>query len=412
MTTIHVKHIGPIVDSGEVRVTPVTLLIGKQSSGKSTLMKLLCYCCWVEKHVMLDGETLLYKYTHYGRFLKELKAFHRFDNDFFSAKSEFHFKGETLSIDLMPKSKNVKITSSSKLASQRYNEKICFVPSERNIVSAIQNVEKSYKSTDYDVLFNYILEYSEAKVNYTREHPIALPFDQQMAYYYDAKSNVDRVMVKKVNTTIQPIFASSGVQSALPLVILADYVMHLAGKQMKSSVSDITNAISKVLMVHDQDIRLEELSPDHFKRIVDFINYRRCMLFVEEPEQNLFPFSQFEMVRFLLQLLTDADRQTSGANNSIVMTTHSPYVLTSFNFFMKVSMAKGKIRSEDILGGCGYPELPLDYFSAYAINDEGRVEDIVDHEYNFIKGDYLDGLSDWLNEEEAKLDEIIYGQAD
>jgi ABC-type cobalamin/Fe3+-siderophores transport system ATPase subunit len=43
MTTIHVKHIGPIVDSGEVRVTPVTLLIGKQSSGKSTLMKLLCY---------------------------------------------------------------------------------------------------------------------------------------------------------------------------------------------------------------------------------------------------------------------------------------------------------------------------------------------------------------------------------
>ena len=31
---------------------------------------------------MLDGENLLKKYTHYGRFLKELKKFHRFDDAF------------------------------------------------------------------------------------------------------------------------------------------------------------------------------------------------------------------------------------------------------------------------------------------------------------------------------------------
>ena len=46
MFTIHIRHIGPIVDTGEITITPLTLFIGKQSTGKSTLMKILCYCSW------------------------------------------------------------------------------------------------------------------------------------------------------------------------------------------------------------------------------------------------------------------------------------------------------------------------------------------------------------------------------
>ena len=29
------------------------LLIGEQSTGKSTFMKILCFCCWLEKQVMI-----------------------------------------------------------------------------------------------------------------------------------------------------------------------------------------------------------------------------------------------------------------------------------------------------------------------------------------------------------------------
>ena len=75
MSSICVKNIGPVKDTGVINLTPVMLLIGKQSTGKSTLMKILCFCTWIEKKVMTEGEELLTKYTHYGRFVKELKIF-------------------------------------------------------------------------------------------------------------------------------------------------------------------------------------------------------------------------------------------------------------------------------------------------------------------------------------------------
>ena len=66
MSKIRIKNIGPIVDSGDITLSAVMLIVGKQSSGKSTFMKILCFCRWIEKRIMLDGENLLKKYTHYG----------------------------------------------------------------------------------------------------------------------------------------------------------------------------------------------------------------------------------------------------------------------------------------------------------------------------------------------------------
>ncbi|MCP6711396.1 ATP-binding protein, partial [Klebsiella pneumoniae] len=43
---------------------------------------------------------------------------------------------------------------------------------------------------------------------------------------------------------------------------------------------------------------------------------------VEEPEQNLFPSSQWEMLKSLLEF----NRQ--GKSNRLVLTTHSPYIVS------------------------------------------------------------------------------------
>ena len=53
--------------------------------------------------------------------------------------------------------------------------------------------------------------------------------------------------------------------------------------------------------------------------------------------------------------------------------------------------------------------LPMEYYSAYWITEDGRVEDIVDREYGFIMGDRLDEISDTLSEETELLNDIIYG---
>jgi len=47
---------------------------------------------------------------------------------------------------------------------------------------------------------------------------------------------------------------------------------------------------------------------------------------IEEPELNLFPLAQFELVKILVEKCA----QTVGKND-LVLTTHSPYVLTALN---------------------------------------------------------------------------------
>lgn len=411
MVSINIKHIGPVTDTGVVLITPVTLLIGKQSSGKSTIMKILCYCSWVEKRIMVDGESQLTKYTHYNRFIKELKTFHHFDDEYFSEESEFHYRGAAVKIDYLPGASNVKITKVSGYGKIRHNEKISFIPSERNVASAIQNVEKSYKASDYDVIFNYLLEYNEAKFDYTKEKPITIPFDSNMSYYFDSKEG-DRVIINNLHRPIEPLYTSSGVQSALPLIIIATHVMNLAGSTAKSSISDITNAISKILLGNDKDKNLETLSSLDLKRVSSLINYQCSKLFVEEPEQNLFPISQYDIVLYLIRCLNEAKLKSKNNDNFIVMTTHSPYVLTTLNYLIKYSDAYNKSRERHQDDFDKHLVIPVDEFSAYALNEDGTCSDIVDREDKFISGDYLDSLSDILSEKESKLNNILYGEGE
>ena len=44
MPDIRIKNIGPIVDTGVIELTAIMLIVGKQSSGKSTFMQILCFC--------------------------------------------------------------------------------------------------------------------------------------------------------------------------------------------------------------------------------------------------------------------------------------------------------------------------------------------------------------------------------
>ena len=61
MASLHIKNIGPILDSTKIELTPLMVLIGRQSSGKSTFMKVLCFCRWVEKKIMASRKSLQFQ---------------------------------------------------------------------------------------------------------------------------------------------------------------------------------------------------------------------------------------------------------------------------------------------------------------------------------------------------------------
>lgn len=405
MQTIEIRNIGPLVETGIIPVSQVMLLIGEQSTGKSTFMKILCFCCWLEKQVMIGGDSIVSKYTHYYRFWNELKKFHHFNDEFLSDSSYIKYDGSAIQIEMRGKKRNAKIVRKPKFAEIRHNLKISFLPSERNLLSSIQNIENLYRSKDVDMLFNYILEWGEARLQFGVANPLDLVFVDKMKYHYDAK-NGDVLTLADGHSKIKPYYASSGVQSALPIQVLATYLAGEVGTSAKISPVDYL----KQLDLTDSKIDIKVMT-SVLKNIQNRSSYKSFHMFIEELEQNLFPKAQFELVKMLVGLLKKMEQKSTGYTSTVFLTTHSPYVLTALNVMMLASAAYEM--SPDKVNDLGLEDyvLPKGAYSAYCIKD-GRFENIVDEEFGFIKGDFLDSVSELVDNYTFELNSIIYGNTE
>ena len=406
MISIQIKNLGPLIDTGIVFLSQFNVIIGKQSTGKSTFMKILSYCQWLEKKIMTDTENQTIKnYTHNNRFIKELKQFHNFNDGFFSSISEIHYCSDVLYIDLYSSSKNVKIEKSENFEAFRHNVKNCFIPSERNLVSAIKNIDNVYKTSKYDYIINHILEWGEAKEHISEEHPIDLSFVGNMQYYYSSKKN-DVIKLKDKGITISPCVASSGVQSVLPIAVMAEYFTskEFLNKVLVNKI-DLTEFFKRYL--EDNNLTLsKELFTRKFEQYSNLKRYMATNLFIEEPEQNLFPISQQELMKFLVEKINSINIYDDWYS-SLTVTTHSPYIITAFNLMMKAHQAlkaNSKKTSQLITNNIF---VDIDKIQAYYI-ESGRMHNIVDEELNMISGVDLDKASDLVEDQFELLDNIIY----
>lgn len=381
MASLHIKHFGPIEDSTRIEFTPLMVLIGRQSSGKSTFMKVLCFCRWIEKRVMVSTDDIINQYTHYGRFVKELKQFHRLNDDYFKKNTSIEYEGDTITIEYRGGT-NPKINRKSDFAQRRYNSKICYIPAERNLVSALQNIDRAYKATERDVLFNFIYEWDEAKSPSTRSNPYKLSVTGDFSY---ACQSGNDLIIRKDGTESPAFYASSGIQSVTPLDVMSHYMMSQVGKRAPMSMSDL-NAIQE----------------PNSKRLT----YQSAQVFIEEPEQNLYPESQRLIILSLVKALAEAQKIESETS-MIMLTTHSPYILSVINVLLLASAASSKESGKGIIDSKLLLN-PSDV-SGYFISEDGIFKSIVDDDLQMLDGMQLDGVSDWVEEKISQCNKVLYG---
>ncbi len=113
---------------------------------------------------------------------------------------------------------------------------------------------------------------------------------------------------------------------------------------------------------------------------------------IEEPEGHLYPTSQKDIIEAIVL------SYNSMPNNQLIITTHSPYILTSLNNLLYAhKMAQSNPEAtEKIIS----KELWLDVnrFAAYYMSD-GKIEPIVDREdTHLIYAERLDDVSAQINE--------------
>ena len=411
MATILIKNLGPIKDTGLINLTDVLLVIGRQSSGKSTFMKVLCFCRWLEKKIMTSFDKTIQAYTHNNRFTKDLKQFYRIDEIYFKEDTEIIYDGDVVTISLTGVNQNAKINRKLEAWEDRYNSKLSYIPAERNLVSAVQNINDTYKAKERDSIFNFIQEWYEAKDTYGSDNKLTLSLTDDFKYYSD--EGLDYVVLPN-GKPITSFYASSGVQSIMPIDVMTDYVMGVVGKVVKFSMSDLMNRLMESL---DTDVRNEnvhgahEVTEEELAPIREKMKYQSAQLFIEEPEQNLYPDAQRKLVQNIIRHLK-AVKSVGKHRSMVVLTTHSPYVLSTLNVLMADAAAVEKKPSDERLKDVVDEStlLPTDAFSAYFINKDGVFEDIKDMEIPMLSGIDLDSVSDWVDEHVGHINEILYAE--
>jgi hypothetical protein len=137
--------------------------------------------------------------------------------------------------------------------------------------------------------------------------------------------------------------------------------------------------------------------------IADIVEYSP-LFYLEEPESSVFPKTQYELVKLFVWLARDR-----VFSYDWVITTHSPYVLTSFNNLLEAGQAA---RNNPKLRDQIAKIVPEQYwikegdFKAYAIED-GVLKSIL-NESGFVEGNYLDQVSETIGDEFDKLLRLEY----
>ena len=128
---------------------------------------------------------------------------------------------------------------------------------------------------------------------------------------------------------------------------------------------------------------------------------KRRFRVIEEPEVHLYPKSQKELVEFLARLSKiTSDNNADDKSSKLLITTHSPYILASFNNLMyaaKVGIENEKINS--ILW------IHQNQIRAYKL-EGGFAEDIIDYELGLIRNEEIDEASSIINEEFDFIDNL------
>ena len=120
---------------------------------------------------------------------------------------------------------------------------------------------------------------------------------------------------------------------------------------------------------------------------------------IEEPELNLFPTAQYKLVQFFIEKI-------NRSKNTLLLTTHSPYILTSLNNLLQAHITgtkKGNLRKVSQLINKKSWVNPNDA-SAYMLLPNGKYEDILDKKEGLIKAELIDGVSTTINNE---FDELL-----
>jgi hypothetical protein len=213
---------------------------------------------------------------------------------------------------------------------------IMYVPAERNFISYVKTPKELKLSSDS--LKEFLTEFDNAKNEMKGLEKLPV---NNVDIEYD-KLN-DTLNLKGDGYKLMLTEASSGFQSLVPLYIVSKYLANSVKKQSESNKEPMSSEELQRFKKGVEDIWSSNSLTDEQKRIALSVlsskfNKTAFINIVEEPEQNLFPSSQWQ----LLQSLLTFNEMNRG--NKLILTTHSPYIINYLSISIQGKYLEKKIK--------------------------------------------------------------------
>lgn len=129
-------------------------------------------------------------------------------------------------------------------------------------------------------------------------------------------------------------------------------------------------------------------------------NYINLNYVVEEPEINLYPEAQYELTKYLVESCLETEHKVQSKN--LILTTHSPYILASINNLL-LAYKKGTsnpIQTKEIIPEKSW--INPKNFNAYEVKN-GKVKRIFNKKTKLIDDNIIDEVSDIIMDDFKKI---------
>jgi len=231
-----------------------------------------------------------------------------------------------------------------------------YIPSERNFLHIIAENTLGLINNDVQIpkhLLEIGQEYEKA-LNVVKEIPLNL-IDKKYSYKREGKTSYIYHNKEEKTDLLQ---SASGLQSIIPIILLIEYA-----KTLKENY--------------------------HFNYVV------------EEPELNIYPETQYELVKYLVKNIFDF-KVKNYQRKKMVMTTHSPYILASINNLL-LAFEKGKEKPNEVHKIIKRQSwINPEFFNVYELRN-GKSYKIMNDSLGQIKSNIIDNVTDKFSNEFDKL---------
>lgn len=419
MSLIQISNLGPVKNYSERTDDMLLILIGEQTSGKSTVAKMIFFCKSISdefKKFLMEPKNFTGRKQ--GSFLHGFyKVLRTKFMEYFGTTKHMDFFEIKYTFD---NEENVKIILEESYANIYFSKDLRDKCNELiyTIKEYYQNQEKDFSKkldlklwTSQQEKFEKMVDMEVNRIFAQEYTPIFIPAGRSMLstnseFFYTRTPNKYDVLMNDFIERIR-ILQKQYFQKMEDIVL--DRIKLSSDEIDFKSVNKAIGLVRKILKgdyIHDKSGEKIYYEKEKFVKLIQassgqqeslwivlmlfsvILNHQKVYMVIEEPEAHLFPTAQKEILELIILMIHSTESR-------VILTTHSPYILTSANLLMYSSyVEQDSKREQDIV--TDEFRIANEDVSAYLLKDFSETN-IMDRENKMIDASKIDTISEELN---------------